>query len=229
MSVFDKLLHNLFEPDQIQPKELSDQQARKRVEDTGRSVSGRINEFARRYLAPDTYERYRSSLKNLRYDVAKLPSRVITFFNMLTGEVKRVVEGALALYDEERNRIVANRYVANDPDKGQLEPTIAHEEVHHATKEWLKSYFKRFGEKARPVIEGFTELINTALGYGTGAYPELVYGAYQTLQRLGSNVRDNLYRVLNFQISPETVLNTFYQSLEGLQNGQPVYVLAEAR
>lgn len=221
MSIFNKLQKDLFDPSQ--PEELTDAQAQKRVEETGKSVGGRIDAFARRYLAPDTYERYRDSLQNLRYNVAELPSRVITFFNLFTGKAKRVVEGALGAYDERKNRILSNRYVANDPENNQLEPTIAHERVHHATKDWLRSYFKKFGKKARPVVEGFTELIARGLGYDSGAYPELVYAAQETLQRFGGNIRDNLYKVLNFQINPNSVLNTFYQSLQGLQNRKPAY------
>jgi hypothetical protein len=156
-------------------------------------------------------------------DIADLPSRAVTLIDMFTGEVKKYVEGALGLYDDERNRIKVNRYIAKDPENDQLEPVLGHEGVHHATREWLRTYFKKFGEKARPVIEGFTGLISRGLGYNGGEYPELTVGAIQTLEKLGGNIYNNLYNVLNFNIDPKTVLDTFYQSLGDLQQRQPVY------
>jgi len=223
MSVFDRFQRDLFTP--TQPEELSDSQAQKRVEETGRFVSDKIEAFARRYLNSDAYERYRDSLQHLRYNVAELPSRVITFFNMFTGRAKRVVEGALAAYDERKNRILSNRYVANDPENDQLEPTIAHERVHHTTTKFSTEYFKKFGEKARPFVEGVTQLIASGLGYDSDAYPEFVYAAYQTLRKMGGDIQQNLYRVLNFKATKD-VMETFYRSLEGLNSRaklQPAY------
>jgi hypothetical protein len=122
MGIFDGLIGELFTPDKIQPRELSDRKALKRVKNKGNSVSQRIDDFARNYLAPETYQRYRSNLKKLRYDIADLPSRAVTLIDMFTGEVKKYVEGALGLYDDERNRIKVNRYIAKDPENDQLEP-----------------------------------------------------------------------------------------------------------
>ncbi len=213
------LQDELFTP--TRPEELSDAKARERVKATGKSVGGRVDAFARRYLNPETYERYRNSIRDLKYEITELPSRVITFFNIFTGQVKRVVEGALGAYDG-GNQILSNRYVAKDPQNNQLEPTIAHERVHHATRTFLGSYFKRLGEKARPIVEGFTELITRGLGYDSGAYPELVYAAWQTLRQMGGDVRNNLYRVLNLNFDPRDVGITFYQHLQA----QPAYARA---
>ena len=226
MNIFDRLQRNLFTP--TQPEELSDAQAKKRVEATGLRVGERVDGFARRYLKPETYERYRSSLRDLRYNITDLPSRVITFFNMFTGGIKRIVEGALAAYDERENKILSNRYVANNPENDQLEPAIAHERVHHATRNFLRNYFEKLGEKARPIVEGFTELITRGLGYDSGAYQEFVYAAYQTLKRMGGDIRYNLYRVLNLEEDPISVLKAFYNSLNQIQR-QPVLQLVYSR
>ncbi len=224
MSIFDGLTDNLFR--RVQPEELTDTQAQQRVEDTGRSVTERVDAFARNYLAPDTYQRYRDGLRSLRYDIEKLPSKVVTLYNMLTGEVKRYFEGILGLYDEERNRIGVNEYVAKDPESEQLEPVMGHEEVHRATRNWLRDYFDRFGEKARGVVEGFTSWISQELGYNSNEYPGLKYAAYQTLRRLGDNVYDALYNVINFNIYPERVLDTFYDSLRVLEQERLFYTPA---
>lgn len=122
---------------------------------------------------------------------------------------QRFVSGILGYYDLLRNRIVLNRYLP----RNQLESVLAHESVHQATRYWALEYFKRFGDKARPLIEGFTELITRRLGYYNEAYHEYVDAAVATLRKFGTDIRQCLYDVLNFKIAPESVFANFYKSL----------------
>ncbi|MEM5799520.1 MAG: hypothetical protein QXZ43_02550 [Candidatus Aenigmatarchaeota archaeon] len=174
------------------------------------SVRTRINEFAQRYLSPELYRRYLDDVKNISYEISSLPSVIAFYYNRPKNNFQRVVSGLLGYYDLLRNRIVLNRYL----DRDQLKSVLAHENVHQATRNWALEYFKRFGESARPVIEGFTELITRQLGYCTKTYDEYVGAAKYTLRRLGGDVRQTLYDVLNFRSSPYKVFKTFYSSLK---------------
>ncbi len=227
MSVFSGLINDLFTPE---APRLSPKETKQRVERVGREVGERIDRFAERYLSPDAYERYEDRLRNLTYEIVDLPTGIIGFFDGIGRRVKKIYQGVLGYLDSGRNRIGVNRDLAEDPESdGQLKSAMAHEKVHLATADWLSEYFKRAGEEARPIIEGFTALINGSLGNGMGEYPEWAQAAYETLTRFGSSVQNNLYRILNFDISPETVVDTFYRCLDRLQPRQSAYALARAR
>ncbi|MEM0473408.1 MAG: hypothetical protein QXF88_01665 [Candidatus Aenigmatarchaeota archaeon] len=170
------------------------------------NVSRKVNDFAREYLSSEAYRYYSESIKNLKYEISYLPSRIINVYNYFKGKTERFVEGVLGLYDIYRNKITINKYLDKPED---IEAVMAHERVHHATRNWIVEYFRRFGEAARPVIEGFTDLATSLMGYKTH-YNQYVYRAYQTLRKMGYNIRDGLKKVLNFQTDPNYVMSLFY-------------------
>lgn len=170
------------------------------------NVSRKVDKFAREYLSSEAYRSYLENLKNLTYDISYLPSRIVNVYNYFKGKTERFVEGVLGLYDIYRNKITINRYIDKSED---MEAVMAHERVHHATRNWAIEYFRRFGEAARPVIEGLTDLATSLMGYKTH-YNQYVYRAYLALKKMGYNVRDGLKKILNFQEDPNYVISSFY-------------------
>jgi len=192
MSIFDSLLSRLYR------QEFD-------LEEIKSSVSSKVDRFAREYLSPEAFRRYLDSAKSISYEIAYLPSTVVMYYDTMKNRFRTLVSGVLGLYDMVRNRIVLNRYTP----KEQAEAVLAHERVHQATRDWAMEYFRRLGEAARPIVEGFTELITRGLGYATRAYDEYVKAAEQTIQRMGYNLREGLYRILNLKIDPYTVARDF--------------------
>jgi hypothetical protein len=197
MTIFDSLLSKLYRHDDLNLEEIKD------------NVSSRIDKFARQYLSPDAFRRYLDSTKSLAYEISYLPSTILMYYDVMKKRLRTFVSGVLGYYDMLRNRIVLNRYIP----KEEAEAVLAHERVHQATRSWAMEYFKRFGESARPIVEGFTELITRGLGYFSRAYDEYVKAAEKTIQRMGYNLREGLYRILNFKIDPYVVAGTFYQQI----------------
>ncbi len=196
MPSFKHLLNRLYEGYDIS----------ERIEEAKNNVSSKIDRFAKDYLSPDVFRRYKETTASLQYQVSTLPSTLVVYYDALKQRFSSFLAGVLGYYDMLRNRIVLNRYIP----KEEIEGVLVHERVHQATRYWALEYFKRFGEAARPVIEGVTELITRNLGYYTKAYDEYVKAARDTLGKLGRNARDTLYDIINFRISPERVLSTFY-------------------
>lgn len=173
------------------------------------NVTSKINDFAQKYLSPEAYRSYLDEARKVVYEVSELPSKIGFYYDRAKNTFRRFVSGVLGYYDLLRNKIVLNRYLPKD----EVESVLAHESVHQATRKWALEYFRRFGEAARPVIEGFTELITRQLGYYSRAYDEYVKAAEDTLRMFGYNTRQTLYDILNFRKSPESVLGSFYRSL----------------
>ncbi|MBU5687950.1 MAG: hypothetical protein KQA41_02625 [Candidatus Aenigmarchaeota archaeon] len=199
MNFFKKLIGQLYDDDIVND-----------ISQIKNSVRSRINNFAQRYLSPESYRRYLNDVKNVVYEISFLPSRIEFYYNRARNSLQKFVSGILGYYDLLRNKIVLNSYLSKD----QLEHVLAHESVHLATRNWALEYFKRFGEAARPIIEGFTELITRGLGYYSRVYDEYVKAAENTLKKLGRDTSQTLYDIINFRKSPESVLLNFYGSMQ---------------
>ena len=170
------------------------------------NVSKKIDNFAREYLSPKFYSSYLERIKNLKYEISFLPSRIVNVYNYHKDRTERFLQGVLGLYDIYRNTIKINRYI----DRNEvMESVIAHERIHHATRNWILEYFSRFGEAARPIIEGFTEIATSLLGYKTH-YNNYANRAYDVLRKMGYNIRDGIKKVFNLEVDPVYIASSFY-------------------
>jgi len=197
MSVFESLLQKLYQRCDFSFEEIKN------------NVSQKVDVFARQFLSEQAFQRYLEAAKNLKYQISYLPIYVTIYYDRFRNKIEALVSGVLGYYDMARNVIVLNRFTPRE----DIASVIAHERIHQATRDWAIEYFKMFGEYARPIVEGFTELVTRLLGYSTKAYNTYVKAAWETLRSIGYDLRAALYGVLNFHVRPEDVFRNFYRSL----------------